>query len=162
MRRGVGAGHFRFTRYPYPISHLQIPLPSAILILITVPRETLITGRARECQLSKGAKIISWTCSCRFGPLRVLGNLAPRSNEGPPGMLATSPIRGRLTGPASLGQQQMQVAFDRLGNSVTNRVRVKCARNLNVSSSRDRKVSWSKLTVNYSGFEPPQEGHLRR
>src|SRR5215469_17822677 len=44
-----------------------------------------------------------------------------------------------------------------------NRVSVRCARNLNASLSRDRKVSWSKLkTVNYSGFEPPQEGHLPR
>jgi len=43
------------------------------------PRQTLITGRARSVPISsKEANSICRPSSCRFGPLRVLGNLAPR------------------------------------------------------------------------------------
>jgi hypothetical protein len=59
--------------------------------------DLFLLGARRVPTSSKGAKIISWPSSCRFGPLRVLGNSAPRLNEEPFGMLATSPTRGRLS-----------------------------------------------------------------
>jgi hypothetical protein len=56
---------FRRTRF-----WAHLPLTPFHIWGIT-PRETLITGRTRRVPTSsKGAKTISWTCSCLFGPLR--------------------------------------------------------------------------------------------
>ena len=69
------------------------------------PSSLLTVVAPEECQLPRRGPRL-FLGHVRVGlALRVLGNLAPRLNEEPSGMLATSPTRGRLTRPALPGQQ---------------------------------------------------------